>query len=440
MMVRKIGLYILACLSSLTIISCNPLKINNLEGDFAGIIDFRGQHIHIILSVYENWLGNTSVKLTVPSQLMLENTADKCEHRKDSICVQFLNGLKAEFIGKLTAQTFDGTWHQSGVAIPLKLSRTDNSPKVNKYVQCAVEFAKRYSVNTNQVNWSTFEEKLSDSSLINPTFKDLSPVFKKILSVTNDVHGSLVIQGERIAIKPSYQNRITQELKVAAFGHNLNFESLVITDNIGYLRIPTTPENPDLNDSFMEEMQQNIVNLSRQGISNYIIDLRLNEGGNMFTLLAGLYPLLGDGQCGGFVGQQGTDGGTWMLKRGNFYLDDEKMTNGNQKFPIDLRLKKIALITGPVTSSAAEAAVIALKGMPNAKIIGEKTKGFITAVSGIELAEGVTFYVSTKFQRNRQGQIFLSGVNPDEEVIGGDNFADPNQDLKVIRAIEWFNE
>lgn len=408
-----------------------------LTGDFGGTIRHEEQHIGVIISMTQNWYGKHSATLTVPSQLLLDNVAKDCMIDGDSIRILFANGLNAELIGKIESQSITGFWKQGPARIPIRLSKWNSSMNINKYLRFGIEFAKKYSINTEQVDWVDLERSLATPLNQKADLLRLVPAFKAILLASNDIHGSLVIGSKRFAIDLPDEERVTKEFRTTASGHNLDLESMVIAKSIGYLRIPTTPSDQSLNDSFVHQVQNSLLELSHKGLNKFIIDLRLNEGGSMFALLAGLYPVLGEGTYGGFVGPKGRDEGTWMLKGGSFYLDENKIANGQNALVKDVESSKIAILVGPVTSSAAEAVTIALKGLPGKKIFGERTKGFVTAVSGIGLSEDATFFVSSKRLRNTRGEIFQSGVEPDYKVIGGDNFNDLQKDEKVVKAVEW---
>jgi carboxyl-terminal processing protease len=53
--------------------------------------------------------------------------------------------------------------------------------------------------------------------------------------------------------------------------------------------------NDDQNRKYADEMQQNICQLDLKNPCGWIVDLRKNIGGNMWPMLAGLGPILGDG-------------------------------------------------------------------------------------------------------------------------------------------------
>jgi C-terminal processing protease CtpA/Prc len=59
--------------------------------------------------------------------------------------------------------------------------------------------------------------------------------------------------------------------------------------------------------SFAGDIQEQIRNQDHQGIAGWIVDLRGNTGGNMWPMLAGVGPILGEGLAGHFIEPNGVE-------------------------------------------------------------------------------------------------------------------------------------
>ncbi len=65
--------------------------------------------------------------------------------------------------------------------------------------------------------------------------------------------------------------------------------------------------------------------------------------------------------------------------------------------------------------------------------------GLTTGVSVFRV-NGYSLAVATSFSADRTGHVYHSGVEPDIEIIEGDNFIDLLQDTKVAEAVKFFKQ
>ena len=160
-----------------------------------------------------------------------------------------------------------------------------------------------------------------------------------------------------------------------------------------------------------------LADLETQNPGGWIVDLRGNTGGNMWPMLTGIGPILGDGAVGSFVAAGGNV--TW------FYKDGETGTRN----PAGLETVSLTLQEGPVlqsptaavavlvdgsTASSAEAIAIAFHGRPATRFFGTNTAGKSTAVQPFKLDDGAELYLTTAIDADRTGQAFPDGFTPDE--------------------------
>ena len=96
----------------------------------------------------------------------------------------------------------------------------------------------------------------------------------------------------------------------------------------------------------------------RDHLAGWIVDLRHNRGGNMWPMVAGLGPLLGEGRAGAFVDPDG--GATWWG-----YQDNASIYNGDRLVTVasPYRLRKahprvaVSSARSPSHANAARTAV-----------------------------------------------------------------------------------
>jgi len=155
-----------------------------------------------------------------------------------------------------------------------------------------------------------------------------------------------------------------------------------------------------------------------QEACGWVIDLRFNEGGNLFAMLAAVSPLLDEGKVEGFRERDGTV--SHVDLRGNTVTWDGKDTwDGTDGSlpgePIRLPGRSIAIVQSAVTASAAESVIIAFAGQAQVETFGVKSGGFTTVNDGFELSDGAYVTLSFALMQDRDGNVFEGGIMPDHD-------------------------
>ena len=212
--------------------------------------------------------------------------------------------------------------------------------------------------------------------------------------------------------------------------------------NYGYVALPrcTAKDNDGLM-IYAADVRRILTDLSGQSPKGWIIDLRGNTGGNMWPMLTGIGPILGDGIVGSFVAADGNV--TW------FYQDGRTGTRN----PAGLETVSLTLDDAPVlmapsapvavlvdssTASSAEAITIAFHGRPETRFFGTRTAGKSTAVQPFKLDDGAELYLTTAIDADRTGKPYPNGFTPDEIVpFNGSTMPPTSNDPVVLAAQNW---
>ena len=88
----------------------------------------------------------------------------------------------------------------------------------------------------------------------------------------------------------------------------------IIQDRIAYINLPgfVASDNEEIK-AFASTIDGIILDLGKQRPCGWIVDLRSNTGGNMWPMLAGIGPVLGEGKVGGFIFPNGKEV-SWFYK------------------------------------------------------------------------------------------------------------------------------
>lgn len=208
---------------------------------------------------------------------------------------------------------------------------------------------------------------------------------------------------------------------------------------VGYVRTQTfSGGNPD---PHAQDYHDLIRDVDAQGTCGWVVDLRFNPGGNMWPMLAGVGPLLGEGSPGAFVDADGVRmpwyyaGGVSGMER-----NGERRAAARATRPYRLRREAppVAVLTSNNTASAAEAVAIAFRGRPDTRSFGLMTAGVPTANEGYEMPDGAMVVLTTAWEADRTGTLYRDHIQPDETIIGvTTQNPNPRVDDTLRRAVEW---
>ncbi|MEI5985138.1 MULTISPECIES: S41 family peptidase [Sphingobacterium] len=305
------------------------------------------------------------------------------------------------------------------------------------------------SIYGKEVNWSKLKKELMHAeqfASLDSTTRIISSI-QFIYQKLNDRHGSFFYNGK------TYKGQFNDHFSKAdstilsyALDEKYAIRTTILADRYAYICIPSPSIPTSVFDNELEAVKilsamgkqlQNIyLEVLNENIEGVIIDFRLSLGGAYPILISSLAPVLGDGIIFQMQGLDALNTSTVKLTKGNLYEDDRLIAqtdyNGSKIG------SKVAILLGPLTSSAAEQSAIAFKGRKNVKYIGENSAGYLSMTSLFNFSNGNYFTYSSKLLRANDQKVYKTFLKPDIEVIGGDNFEDLYADKKVIRALEWF--
>lgn len=231
---------------------------------------------------------------------------------------------------------------------------------------------------------------------------------------------------DQTADSPGYQ--------ITVAGRRLGVES----NGVGYIELPPYSGYPYIYPGLAHER---IRNLDRTPVCGWIIDIRRNAGGNLWTYLAAVGPILGEGDVGGFLYADGTHE-LWSYRDGKvFWAEDERAESLVQSgiYKPKRSMMPVALLTGPATIAAGELVVVAFEGRQKVRTFGEPTRGLPTLSMHTPLSDGAHIFVSGAFGTDRDGNPYKGPIIPDERVnIDWAQFG-TDQDPVILAAMDWLN-
>lgn len=227
-------------------------------------------------------------------------------------------------------------------------------------------------------------------------------------------------------------------VKPAEFDHDRRPTSRQIQSNgstIGYLDLPTDNGT----EMFPTWTQEAMAAVENRDTCGWIIDLRRNVGGDLWTYLASLGPLLGEGEVGGFAYQDGSQE-KWYYRDGKVFWEDEERFESYVRGPI-LELSRpaapVALLIGPITEAAGELTVVAFQGREQVRTFGAPTAGAPRLVLNTPLSDGAILLASGAYGMDRTGHVYQGSIQPDETVEIDWRLLGQDLDPVIQAAADW---
>jgi hypothetical protein len=194
--------------------------------------------------------------------------------------------------------------------------------------------------------------------------------------------------------------------------------------------------------AYETKLQRIVADLDKSHPAGWIVDLRGNVGGNMWAMLAGIGPLLGEGDhLGEFFTLDSHS--TWKYRNGVAAESEDGKENPYPAVagaPYKLVGEpKVAVLTDRRTGSSGEAIAIAFRGREETRFFGEHTEGVSTANDVVKLSDGASMWLTIGVDADRTGKQYMEGLEPDEVSRLGDAILPDEQDPVLRGAFRWLS-
>lgn len=329
------------------------------------------------------------------------------------------------------------------VLILVVFSLSFNSQAQEKLINQAVldsiiSYSKTNSVLRDSVDWQVLEQKMKDiheaDGLVEST--------KYMLKELNDFHGRIWV--DDIPYNGVYKPWVPGHIKLdSADFRAYQYTSIpakaeLLNDKIAYLRVPGIVMS-EKDAERAAQLSSMIDSLSMDhDLEGWVIDLRLNGGGTMYPMLAGLASFFEPGPLGYFIDETTGYKEAWNMREGELYFEDYPVTDYKMKPKWDYNYTPVVVLISALTASSGEVVTLAFRNRPNTLILGEATSGYTTTVGWQPMAENVILQLTLSYYADRKENIFKgTPIEPDEECIKSCDFDNLLKDEEVLRAMEW---
>lgn len=293
---------------------------------------------------------------------------------------------------------------------------TATSAVAQVYLDEVVNLMKNKSIHRKTIDWTVFKVKVDAQAQGAQTIADTYPAIQLGLTLLGDNHSMY------------YTNTGTV---VYGTGTIACTDATIVTGTlykgVGYVKVNTFNGGGSDATKFAQSLQDAIRAADSDSIIGWIVDLRGNLGGNMWPMVAGVGPLLGEGICGYFLDADG-NASAWSYQNGSALLNQAELTKVDSAYRVRNASAKVAVLTDRATASSGEAVAIAFQGRPNTRSFGNATCGLSTANVTNKLSDGALLNLAQLTMANRLKQVYGSSI-PVDEVVAAERV--------VAQATSW---
>jgi C-terminal processing protease CtpA/Prc len=270
------------------------------------------------------------------------------------------------------------------------------APAARAVLDAAIGHVRKSAWMRDNVNWAVVEPELRLLAGGAEQSADVYPAIRYLLSALGDRHSFLMPPAATTAFRTGGAQNPPAEVRV-------------LTDGIGYINVPAYGGGErTATQAYATKLHESIAANAGGASCGWIVDLRGNGGGNMWPMLAGLKPFLGDEPLGTFVSRDSTSP-PWKAGQAVGVEPPAAL--------MSLEDAWVAVLYGPRTASSGEAVAIAFRGRPRAHSFGQPTAGLSSANQMFPLPDGSMIALTTAIEADRTGKLYGEKVDP-EEVVG----------------------
>src|SRR5688572_20773930 len=188
-----------------------------------------------------------------------------------------------------------------GGGSPAGPSRPTSDPRA--YLEQLIGVMQANSINRLTIDWTMFRASVLGQSSSAQTIADTYPAIRAALGLLGDGHSSYRSAAGTVIFVP---NRTC-----SASGAG----TPTLPPTVGYVKVGSFSGSGSEATAFANNIQRVIMSADRDDLIGWIVDLRGNGGGNMWPMIAGVGPVLGEGVIGYFIDPTG-ETSTWEYRDG----------------------------------------------------------------------------------------------------------------------------
>ena len=296
-----------------------------------------------------------------------------------------------------------------------------NSPEkggnaAERYLDEVLTLIERNHIHRSAIDWAAYQRQVRAAAAGATGLADLDPALQLAMDLLQDRH-TAICRGQGPCM---YQT-------VQGLGGWIGWSDPgPLPAGVAYVRVERNSGSPLTTRQLADQLQDAVRAQDRDGLVGWIVDLRQNGGGNMWPMLAGIGPVLGDGMAGSFVFPEGVTtlnlapGATltWSYSGGTAWFGGQPKLSVTAPYTLRAPAPRVAVLQDGGTGSAGEAMAVSFIGRPSTRSFGAATFGVSNVNWSFPLSDGGELHLLVGLDRDRNGTTYGGPVVPDETTAG----------------------
>lgn len=306
------------------------------------------------------------------------------------------------------------------------------SAAASRYVAQALAIIDEHAVTRTALDWPHYRSTVLDQARGAVTTADAHLAVQFALSALGDGHSYFMTprQMDNLDERP-LGNARTARAPVAP-------RATLLEGGIGYLALPGIAGGEHLDRvAFAETVQRLIAEHDPHAGCGWMLDLRDNQGGNVWPMLAGVGPLLGDGEVAYSIDRRGGRRSLWYVDGKAGLGDYVQLRVRGAPYRLERSAAPVAVLLNDETASAAEIVALAFVGRPRARSFGSPTDGAGTATRTFPLSDGAALMLAVASLADRNGRVLHGPIEPDEPQHEAPRGRPLAEQAVVVAAARW---
>jgi len=314
-------------------------------------------------------------------------------------------------------------------------SEHELSAPAESYLKAALDTMQTFSVRRKEVDWPSFRKLTLEHAGPAQTPEDTYP---DIRSALNRLDNHSWFREPKQTLGQAAEGQKTPgTARFLAEAKSRTIRGERLGEEIGYVRVPQFGGSGEAAVDFATTLKNTIARVDTATVCGWIVDLRENTGGNMWPMVAGIGPVVGEGHLGSFVTPDSVTT-RWFYENGASRAEENVIVRvSGTPYELHHPVPPTAVLIGPRTASSGEAVAVAFQGRDRTRSFGHPTAGLSTAISPFQLSDGAVMGLAVATFADRTGTLYGDEILPDvnaERSPRGET--DPNDPI-VDTAEEW---
>lgn len=311
---------------------------------------------------------------------------------------------------------------------------------LKKHIDTALLILEANSLYSGKVNWPALREKVYKAAAHATTKAETFTALTLAFTELGDQHAAYYIGDSSFRLTDSALLKRQDDSLKAEWARGARIKTFMMED-IAYISIPTlTGSKQEVINQYANWIYDGVAKLAAQKPKGWIIDLRLNVGGNIRPMMAGLGAFFKDGIVGYYMDRSGVAFEPSSFRNGEFLVDDKVQATINNKIS-GLIKAKVAVLIGAGTASSGEISAVFLSTRKHTRIFGDATAGLANTTNGFVFDnDNAYFLITVASLANKKKQRLSNYVLPQKVVAANNMFSNLSEDNVVQAAKEWLRK